>query len=115
MPERVCGHCGINMAYKLIKTDSYQRDLDAVIAYIALSLENKIAAASLLDTIEASYDSLQRTPLMHVSCNDPHLKSLGYRKAVIRNYILIYKVDETEKIVYLMRLFHGRQDYEKLI
>ena len=52
---------------------------------------------------------------MYVSCNDPHLKSLGYRKAVIRNYILIYKVDETEKIVYLMRLFHGRQDYEKLI
>ena len=68
MPERACGHCGINMAYKLIKTDSYQRDLDAVIAYIALSLENKIAAASLLDTIEASYDHLQQTPLMYVSC-----------------------------------------------
>lgn len=53
------------MAYKLIKTDSFHRDLDAVIAYIALSLENRIAAASLLDAVEKSYDGIERMPLMY--------------------------------------------------
>lgn len=103
------------MAYKLIKTDSFQRDLDAVVAYIALSLENKVAAASLLDAVEKSCDGIERMPLMYEACRDPHLKELGYRKAVVHKYMIIYKVDSETEAVYLMRLFHGRQDYEKLI
>lgn len=103
------------MAYKLLKTDAFQRDLDAVIGYIALSLANKPAAVSLLDAIEKSYEELVRMPLMFEACHDPYLKELGYRKAGIHNYIMVYKVDEERKTVTLMRLFHGRQDYEKLI
>lgn len=103
------------MAYKIVKTDAFQRDLDAVIRYIAVSLENRIAAVSLLDAIEDSYEGLERMPLMYEACHDPYLKELGYRKAVIRNYIMIYKVNSETKTVYIMRLFHGRQDYEKLI
>ena len=103
------------MAYKIVKTDAFQRDLDAVIRYIAVSLENRIAAVSLLDAIEDSYEGLERMPLMYETCHDPYLKELGYRKAVIRNYILIYKVNSETKTVYIMRLFHGRQDYGKLI
>ncbi len=103
------------MAYKVKRTNAFDRDLDAVIGYIALSLENKPAAASLLNDIEKCYGELERMPLMYAACHDPYLRELGYRKAVIHNYILIYKVNEDEKIVYIMRLFHGRQDYEKLI
>lgn len=103
------------MAYKLIRTDAFQSDLDAVIRYIALSLENKIAAVSLLDAIKESYDGIKRMPLMYEACRDPYLKELGYRKAVIRNYVMVYKVVEESQTVYIMRLFHGRQDYEKLI
>ena len=54
-------------------------------------------------------------PLMYESCRDPHLKELGYRRAVMQNYIMVYKVDSKTETVYIMRLFHGRQDYEKLI
>ena len=103
------------MAYKIIQTDSFYRDLDSAIAYIALALENRIAAASLLDAISESYDNLRAMPLMYEACQDHTLKKLGYRKAVIHNYILIYKVDEEAKTVYIMRLFHGSQNYEKLI
>lgn len=103
------------MTFKIVKTDSFQRDLDAVICYLVKSLENKIAAASLLDDIVQSCDYLKHMPLMYEACRAPHLKELGYRKAVIRNYVMVYKVDETEKTVYLMRFFHGRQNYEKQI
>lgn len=103
------------MAYKLVRTDAFQADLDAAIRYIAISLENKIAAASLLTAIEKSYDDIKRMPLMYEACHDPYLKELGYRKAAVRNYIMVYKVDEKSQIVYMMRLFHGRQDYEKLL
>ena len=103
------------MAYKLIKTDSFQRDLDSAIGYIVFSLENRTAAASLLDDVEKGYDGIERMPLMYEACHDPHLKEKGYRKAVIRNYIIVYRVDVKAETVYFMRLFHGRQDYERLI
>lgn len=62
------------MAYKLVKTDSFQRDLDTAIGYIALSLENKTAAVSLLKAIEQCYDGMERMPLMYEACNDPRLR-----------------------------------------
>lgn len=103
------------MAYKLHRTDAFERDLDTVIGYIVLSLENKDAAASLLDAIEKCYDDLEHIPLMYEACRNTYLKELGYQKAGIRNYIIVYKVDEKSKTVNIMRLFHGKQDYEKLI
>ena len=103
------------MAYRLVIIDCFQRDLDAAVAYIVLSLENKIAAASMMMAVEKSYDDLERMPLMYEACRDPYLKELGYRKLVIHNYVMVYKVDSKAETVYIMRLFHGRQDYEKLI
>jgi plasmid stabilization system protein ParE len=103
------------MAYDLIKTDPFQQDLDSVIGYITLVLKNKVAAASLLDSVQKCYDEIERMPLMYEACRDPYLKSLGYRKAIIHNYVMVYKVDEEHKTVHILRFFHGSQDYEKLI
>jgi plasmid stabilization system protein ParE len=103
------------MAYDLIKTDPFQQDLDSAIGYITLVLKNKVAAASLLDSVKKCYDEIERMPLMYEACRDPYLKSLGYRKAIIHNYVMVYKVDEEHQTVHIMRFFHGSQDYEKLI
>ncbi len=85
------------------------------IRYIALALDNRSAAAALLDAMDQCFDDLGRTPLMYEVCRDPHLRELGYRRAVIRNYIVVYKVDDAARRVTLLRLFHGKQDYENLI
>ncbi len=103
------------MGYKVVQTDLFQHDLDGVIRYIALALDNKSAATALLDAMDRCFDDLGRTPLMYEVCRDPHLRELGYRRAVIRSYIVVYKVDDTARRVTILRLFHGRQDYENLI
>lgn len=48
---------------------------------------------------------------MYEYCNDVRLKQWGYRKAIIKNYILVYRVDDKNKIVYILRIFYGRQNY----
>ena len=48
---------------------------------------------------------------MYEACRDLRLCAKGYRKAVIRNYVLIYKVDEKDQTVLLLRFFYGKQDY----
>ena len=103
------------MAYKIVKTNSYQRDLDGAVGYIVLSLANKPAAVSLLNAVEKIYDDLERMPLMYGFCDDQRLRDLKYHKAVVKNYIMVYTVDEDAKVVTVRRFFHGRQDYEKLI
>ena len=104
-----------NMVYELKKTDLFQRDLNVVIHPATPLLGNHEAAASLLNALEGTYREIQRMPLIYESCRSAHLKKMGYRKVVVRNYIIIYRVDDKAKTVHLMRLFHGRQDYEKMI
>ena len=50
------------MAYKIIETELGQKDLSGIVDYIVYSLENPSAAATLLDEVEACYDSLERHP-----------------------------------------------------
>ena len=54
-------------------------------------------------------------PLMYEQCQDVRLKGLGYRKARVGNYLMIYRVNESVKCVYILRFFYARRDYEKLI
>ncbi len=103
------------MAYKIIETSLALQDLDNILGYIAVSLASPKAASDFADRVEKCYSNLERTPLMYELCRDPHLRLMGYRKAVLKHYIMIYKIEEGSKTVAVMRFFHGRQDYEKLL
>lgn len=103
------------MAYKIESTPLADQDLEGIIAYIAEDLENPIAAAHFLDEVDACYTHLEKMPLMYEQCHDPNLKKLGYRKALISNYVMIYRVDEDAETVFILRFFYARRDYEKLI
>ena len=103
------------MAYKIFETELALQDLDSILSYIALTLNNPSAASSFADEVEKCYSSLEEMPLMFELCHDPRLHALGYHKAAIKNYVMVYKVDETKKAITVLRFFYGRQDYEKLI
>lgn len=101
--------------YKLVLTELAHRDLDDIIAYIAVQLASPQTATSLLDEIDSCYNHLRTNPMIYERCRNPRLEKEGYRKALIKNYLLIYKVDEIAKVVTIYRYFHGIQDYEKQI
>jgi plasmid stabilization system protein ParE len=81
--------------------------------YIADKLANPSAASALLDKVEKCYGSLKRSPRMFNECVDAYLKNRGYRKALIDNYLLIFRIDENSRVVYVLRFFYGAQDYIK--
>lgn len=101
--------------YKLLVTELAHRDLDSIVSYIALQLANPKAAGDFLDEVTACYGLLKNNPEMYERCQDKRLGREGYRKAVIKNYVLVYKVNEASKTVSIMRFFYGAQDYTKLI
>lgn len=103
------------MAYKVEHTELAEQDLDNILDYIAHALENPSAAASFADEVQSCYAHLEQMPQMYELCRNPHLRRLGYRKAIIKNYIMIYRISESNKTVYVLRYFYGRRDYEKLL
>jgi plasmid stabilization system protein ParE len=97
--------------YDLLITAAAEADLDSIVEYIALTLNNPVAAKSLLDRIEESYRLLRSTPLAYAECSDSVFRAKRYRKVVINNYLLVYRIDEKLQTVYVLRFFYGRQDY----
>ena len=43
------------------------------------------------------------------------MEAEGYRKALIKNYVAVYKVSKETKTVSILRFFYGTQDYKKMI
>lgn len=101
--------------YKLVVSEFAHGDLNDIVEYIAVELANPIAAANFLDEVERCYGYLKNNPFMYERCHDTHLEKGAYRKATIKNYVLVYKVDEPNKVVIIYRFFYGAQDYIKLI
>lgn len=101
--------------YRLLLSELAHRDLDHIVSYIAVQLANSIAATNFLDEVRKCYGYLKSNPLMYERCHDACLEKEGYRKATIKNYVLVYKVDEAAKTVIIHRFFYGAQDYVKLI
>jgi len=50
---------------------------------------------------------------MYPLCIESPMRELGYRKLVIKNYIVIYGASEPENAVNIVRIFYGRQNYAR--
>ncbi len=96
--------------YKLIFAPEFIRDLNDTFEYISIVLKNESAAKSLMKKIDNAIVLLKDTPLIYPLCAEP-LDIMGYRKIIIKNYIVIYWVDEQKQTVNLLRCFYGKQDY----
>ncbi len=102
------------MGYKISVTNLAVQDLDTIVEYISGELGNPTAASAFLDAVDACYENLASMPLFE-RCRNPRLRDLGYRRAVIKHYVMVYRVAESEHTVYILRFFYGSRDYEKLI
>lgn len=101
--------------YKLQITSLYHKELEEILSYMTEHLKNPGAATRLLDEIASCYADLKKSPKMYAHCNDQRLSKMGYRKVVIKHYILIYRVDDVGNIVHILHIFYGKIDYQKLI
>ena len=101
--------------YELNVTELANDDLERIVLYISENLANKKAASDFLIEVEKCYDYLRSNPYIYQKCDEIPLSNSGYRKALIKNYILIFKVNEDEKRTTIYRFFYAARDYFKLL
>ena len=104
-----------DMAYKLIVSKDAHFDIYGIVEYIANKLSNATAAMGFLDDAEKSYRYISENPFMFSYCNDDRLRNQGYRKIPIKNYIILYLVDEEAQTATVMRIFYGGRNYLDLV
>ncbi|HZK43990.1 MAG TPA: type II toxin-antitoxin system RelE/ParE family toxin [Syntrophomonadaceae bacterium] len=101
--------------YTIKMTPKAVTDLDNLYSYISEELFAPNPAMHILERIEKGIMNLKVFPF---SCNyvaDEFLRSKGYRKLIIDNYIAFYLVDKEKKQVIIMRVLYGKQKYENLL
>jgi toxin ParE1/3/4 len=101
--------------FKLNISELAHQDLDKIVSYIVVQLANSSAVGDILDEVDKCYGHLRNNPFIYANCQDKRLEHEVYRKVSIKNHVLIYKIDEASDTVFILRYFHGTQDYAKLI
>ncbi len=95
--------------YKIKFNPGAIRELDNIYEYIAnekLAPEN---AKGQIDRIKHALLKLNTFPKSHQERNEGRYAGKGYRQLLIDNYIVIFRIDETNKIVYVVTIqYQGR-------
>lgn len=97
--------------FKLEITDTAECDLDRITDYLGITLSNPQAAISFLDEIERVSVELESNPNVFPLCVAGNLSDLGYHKAIVRSYILVFEIDANANIVRVLRVFHSSENY----
>ena len=95
------------MVYNIVYSKEAERDLIRAHDYIKHELKNPSAAERTIQKIVSAITLLEKHPerggklFKHIP--------VEYRFLLVDNYIVVYRIAESR--VYIVRLFHKKQDY----
>ena len=85
------------------------RDLDSIYKYIANEKLAPESAKGQVDRIKKAILNLDTFPQSHQERNEGRYAGKGYRQLLVDNYIVIFQIDETCKIVCVITVqYQGR-------
>ena len=85
------------------------RELDSIYEYIAKEKQAPENAKGQVDRIKKAILGLNAFPQSHQERMEGRYAGKGYRQLIVDNYIVIFKIDETDKNVYVVTIqYQGR-------
>ena len=97
--------------YSIHITKAAERDVVNASDYIDNVLKNPTAADHLLNEFEASVESLASFPCKFPLAHDDLLASLGIRFIPVKNYLILYLVDENTHVVQIIRFLYRKSNW----
>ena len=102
-------------AYRVEVSEPAEKDLHDIVRYISSQLLAPMTAANMLDAIEASLTTLEDMPQKYAPVTDERLALMGYRKLLVKNYIVFFTIDEKAKVVDVERILYARRDWLNIL
>ena len=97
--------------YKIAVSEPAENDLRDIVRYVSAQLSAPMTALKMIDTIEEAIAGLSDIPKKYPLVSDDRLKAMGYRKLLVKNYIVFFSVDDKSNIVDVERILYARRDW----
>ncbi len=103
------------MVYKLEYLPVALQDMAEIAQYISHDLNNPYAANNLSNEIIQRANLLTENPYANPSYIPIKPLKHEYRKLLIKNYLILYWVNEYTKAVTIARVIYAKRNYERLL
>jgi plasmid stabilization system protein ParE len=103
------------MPYRIDISEPAENDLHEIILYICAQLSAPMSALKMAETIEEALAGLAEMPYGYSQVADERLASMGYRKLIVKNYIVFFTINEKAKIVDVERVLYMRRDWLRIL
>ncbi|MDD4047224.1 MAG: type II toxin-antitoxin system RelE/ParE family toxin [Clostridia bacterium] len=101
--------------YNLVIAEAAEADLDGIADYISCELKEPTTALKQLAKIEEAMVTLEERPERHSIVYDKYLAAKGIRKLPMDNYLIFYTVNKSINTINIVRVMHGRRDWESIL
>lgn len=101
--------------YSVDLSEPAEKDLIDIVKYIASQLSSPMSAYHMMDIFEEAIANQSYSPQRCPLIADERLSVLGYRKLMVKNYIVFFSVDEKNKVVDVERILYERRDWHRYI
>ena len=99
------------MEYRLKLTEQFLGEFEEICAYISNKLKNIDASNRLREKAIYNILLLENSPRMCTEIEKVDRTERQYRRMIINNYVILYTIDEPEKIVYIAHIYYGGRNY----
>ncbi len=104
----------MELQYDIIYSKEYIDELTLLYQYISIHLNEENVAKKLITRIKSEMINLRYFPKRNKLISKNKKEKL-YRFIVKKKYVIIYKVDEKSKNIYMLHIFNSKQNYLKNI
>lgn len=96
-------------------TEKAVQDLDEILHYIAIDLDNPVAAKSLSRKVFEKIDSARYFPESGSPVENEFLADKTVRKLIVDHYIIYYKAHHDEKMISVIRIVYGKRNLDEIL
>lgn len=101
--------------YRVEVSEPAERDLLDIIRYISSQLSAPVSAIQMIEHLEEAMMSLSDMPERFPLVLDERLSQMGFRKLIVKNYIVFFSIDEKNNLVDVERILLIRRDWLRFL
>jgi toxin ParE1/3/4 len=90
-------------------------DLDGIHKYYFEEAQERAVSEKVATELKEAILGLSFMPKQHPLAQEKRLKKDGFRKLIVGNYVIPFLIDEDKKTVSVVRVFHGKMNYQKYL
>lgn len=99
------------MEYKVKLTQEFMDEFEEICEYVSNKLKNSDVSNRLREKVMYNILLLEKSPRMFVEIEKTDRTERQYRRIAIKNYVILYTIDDSERIVYVAHIYYGGRNY----